>query len=252
MAALEALLPEELERHCQLQRSRLDTYQKLIEEVVLFVEARGYVAPKLGQAAKAREDRDDPMDAGGFGQWKGDLLPRERESTPLAKGKEQENTVQSHQDKRTRRRFQVSVGFAGKQVIDRRIAGQGLSSNRIQGPWNTLGKGNDVKGKSGKSGGKESKSKHAGALVWNQQTGSPVASSVASSAMQTETSTTVGTIDAIECAALDLCATTMAQQEVVNHRWMAFNVDTGSWWNCGRRMQVQQVTGEMVEGQGRF
>ena len=29
MAALEALLPEELERHCQLQRSRLDTYQKL-------------------------------------------------------------------------------------------------------------------------------------------------------------------------------------------------------------------------------
>ena len=29
MATLEALLPEELERHCQLQRSRLDTYQKL-------------------------------------------------------------------------------------------------------------------------------------------------------------------------------------------------------------------------------
>ena len=71
MAALEALLPEELELHCQLQRSRLDTYQKLREEVVLYAEARGHVAPKLGQVSKAREDRDDLMDVGGFGQWKG-------------------------------------------------------------------------------------------------------------------------------------------------------------------------------------
>ena len=63
--------PEELERHCQLQRSGLDTYQKLREEVVLYAEARGYVAPELDQVAKAREDRDDPMDVGGFGQWKG-------------------------------------------------------------------------------------------------------------------------------------------------------------------------------------
>ena len=39
MAALEALLSEELERHCQLQRSRLDTYQKLREEVFLYAEA---------------------------------------------------------------------------------------------------------------------------------------------------------------------------------------------------------------------
>ena len=70
MAALEALLPEELERHCQLQWSRLDTYQKLREKVVLYAEARGYVAPKLGQVSTAREDRDDPMDVGGFGQWK--------------------------------------------------------------------------------------------------------------------------------------------------------------------------------------
>ena len=53
-----------------------------------------------------------------------------------------------------------------------------------------------MKGKSGKGGGKKGKSKDAGALVWTQQP-SPVASSVASSAPQTETSTTVGTVDAI-------------------------------------------------------
>ena len=67
MAALGALLPEELERHCEHQ---LDTYQKLREEVVLYVEA-GHVAPKLGQVGRAREDKDDPMDVGGFGQVKG-------------------------------------------------------------------------------------------------------------------------------------------------------------------------------------
>ena len=103
MAALEALLPEELERHCQLQRSRLDTYQKLREEVVLYAEARGYVAPKLGQVSKAREDRDDPMDVGGFGQWKGRNFPKERERIPLALAKEREQEkmermVRNHRD----------------------------------------------------------------------------------------------------------------------------------------------------------
>ena len=79
MAALEALLPEDLERHCQLQRSRLDTYQKLRQEVDIYAKARGYVAPKQGQVSKAREDRDDPMDVGGFGQWKGRNFPKGKE-----------------------------------------------------------------------------------------------------------------------------------------------------------------------------
>ena len=89
MAALEALLPEELERHCQLQRSRLDTYQQLREGVVLYAEARGYFAPKLGQVSKAREVRDDPTDVGGFGQWKGRNFPKGKgkNSTGLGKGK---------------------------------------------------------------------------------------------------------------------------------------------------------------------
>ena len=103
-----------------------------------------------------------------------------------------------------------------------------------------------------------------GALVWCQQTGSPVASSVAPSAPQTETSTTVGTIDAIGCSALDLCATTMAQQEVVNPRWIAFNVDTGAGgtvWPMNADYACEKVsgpagrnyktaTGDIVEGQG--
>ena len=89
-----------------------------------------------------------------------------------------------------------------------------------QGHSNSPGKGSDAKGKPGKGGGKKGKSKDAGTLVWNQQP-SPVASSVASSTPQTETSTMVGTVDAIECTALDLCATALTQQEIVNPRWTA-------------------------------
>ena len=194
---------------------------------------------------------------------KGDLLSRERRRTPLAKGKEQEKMVQSHQDKRTRRRFKVSVGIPGKQVISRRIAGQGHISNRVKDNRVLLemGQASQAKVEERKAGRKD-----AGALVWNQRTGSPVASSVASSAPQTEKSTTVGTIDTIECTALDLCATTMAQKEVVNPRWIAFNVDTGAGgtaWPVNADYACEQVsspagrnyktaTGDMVEGQGRF
>eukprot|EP00971_Amphidinium_carterae_P133980 2654880-Amphidinium_carterae.1 len=51
MASLEALLPEDLEKHVQLQRARLDTYAKLREEVVLYAEARGFTGALRNQAA---------------------------------------------------------------------------------------------------------------------------------------------------------------------------------------------------------
>ena len=87
MAALEALLPDELERQCQLQRSLLDTYQNWREEVVLHAEARGHVAPKLGQVSKAREDRDHPVDVGGFGQCKGRTFSKGKGKNPTGTGK---------------------------------------------------------------------------------------------------------------------------------------------------------------------
>ena len=114
-----------------------------------------------------------------------------------------------------------------------------------QGQSNSPGKGNDVKGKSGKGGGKKGKSKDVGALVWNQHP-SLVASSVASSTPQTETSTTVGTVDAIECTALDLCETALTQQEIVNPRWIAFNVDTGAGgtvWPMNADCACEKISG---------
>ena len=79
----------------------------------------------------------------------------------------------------------------------------------------------------------------------------------------TETNTTVHTIDAIEYTALDLCATALTQQEIVNPRWTAFNVDTGAGgtvWPMNADYACEKIsgpggrncktaTGEMVEGQ---
>ena len=122
MAALEALLPEELERHCQLQRSRLDTYENLRKEVVLCAE--GYVAPRRGQVGRAREDKDDPMDVGGFGQGQG-RAGKGKGKNPNVKGKGAGNDgATHHQDKRTRRGSKDSAGIVGKQVVDRRTAGR--------------------------------------------------------------------------------------------------------------------------------
>ena len=114
MAALEELLPEGLERHCQRQRSRLDMYQKLREEVAPNMETRGCVAPKLGQVSKAREDRDDAMDVGGFGQRTGHF---QREGEELHWQSEKENekgSVRSLQDNRTRKKNQGQCWNCGK------------------------------------------------------------------------------------------------------------------------------------------
>ena len=110
MAALEALLPEELERpeverrSCSLRRSKR------------------YVAPKPGQVTKVREDGDDPIDVGGFGQRKGRSFSKGNEShwhwQRKREQEKMEKMVRNHQDERTHRKLKVNVGIVGKQVIN--------------------------------------------------------------------------------------------------------------------------------------
>ena len=158
-AALEALLPEELERHCQLQRSRSDAYQKLREEVVLYAEARGYAAQKRGQVAKAREDREYRVDVGGFGQWKKLGGFGQWKKRPTFKGKEKNRTGKG---KGARKDGAKSSGQANAQKIQGQCWNCGKTSHQSKDCWarpqkqqsqgqaNYPGKGNDEKGKSGK------------------------------------------------------------------------------------------------------
>ena len=85
MAALEALPPEELERHCQLQRSRLDTYQKLVKSRKL---------EKTEMILWMLEDSDSGKDG---------IFQKERGRIPLALANEREQEkmermVRNHQD----------------------------------------------------------------------------------------------------------------------------------------------------------
>ena len=195
--------------------------------MVLYAEARGYAAPKLGQVAKAREDREYRVDVGGFGQWKKRSTFKGKEKNPTGKGKGARKDGAKSSGQANAQKIQGQCWNCGKTSHQLKDCWARPQKQQRQGQSNYPGKGNDVKGKSCKGGGKKGKSKDAGALAWNQQTGSPVARSVASSAPQTETSTTVGTIDTIECTALDLCANTMAQQELQCGHW--------SWSElCGR------------------
>ena len=68
MASLEALLPQDLEKHCQMNASRLASYATLREEIVRYCETRGAVHERPG--GNRRKDGDDPMDVGAFGKGK--------------------------------------------------------------------------------------------------------------------------------------------------------------------------------------
>ena len=105
---------------------------------------------------------------------------------PCGFAEDMQYIVPSNEDMRLRRRSKVSAGIARQQVINERTAGQSRSSiNRTKhSSW----KGKDGKNKSGKGEGKKGKSKDAGALAWTEQlmwdqaSGTPVASTAASSA----------------------------------------------------------------------
>ena len=72
MCSLEALLPDDLEKHVQLNRGRLTSYGVLREEIKTYCECRGHAnAPNVRQKGSSDPGGDDPMDIGAFGKGKG-------------------------------------------------------------------------------------------------------------------------------------------------------------------------------------
>ena len=66
MASLESLLPQDLERHCQMNAARLTSYLLLCEEIVRYCETRGVIHDKPGKGRK--QEDDDAMDVSPFGK----------------------------------------------------------------------------------------------------------------------------------------------------------------------------------------
>ena len=71
MSSLEALLPDDLEKHVQLNRARLTSYGVLREEIKTYCECRGHEARNVRQKGSSHPGGDDPMDIGAFGKGKG-------------------------------------------------------------------------------------------------------------------------------------------------------------------------------------
>ena len=71
MSSLEALLPDDLEKHVQLNLARLTSYGVLREEIKTYCECRGHAARNVRQKGQSHPGGDDPMDIGAFGKGKG-------------------------------------------------------------------------------------------------------------------------------------------------------------------------------------
>ena len=139
MAALEALLREEVERRCQLERSRLDTYQKPREEVILYAAARGYVASRLRQVGKSRE--------GGFGQGKGGRAGKGKGEKPTGKrkrgrtrccqalGQASAQKIQGLGTAGSTNRTKDNRSLLGREKTDRQAWQRRRKERQVQGCW---------------------------------------------------------------------------------------------------------------------
>ena len=69
--SLEALLPDDLEKHVQLNCARLNSYGVLREEINTYCECRGHAARNAKQKGSSHPGGDDTMDIGAYGKGMG-------------------------------------------------------------------------------------------------------------------------------------------------------------------------------------
>ena len=99
-SSLEALLPDDFEKHVQLNRARLTSYGVLREEIKTYCECRGHAnARNAKQKGSPHPGGDDPMDIGAFGKGKG-KQGKGKHGTGKGKAKQgQQGQHRQHKDK---------------------------------------------------------------------------------------------------------------------------------------------------------
>ena len=112
MSSLEALLPDDLEKHVQLNRARLTSYGVLREEIKTYCECRGHEARNVRQKGPSHPGGDDPMDIGAFGKGKG-KQSKGKHGKGKGKGKARTarttRTGQGQEQDKTRTRLNVGI-----------------------------------------------------------------------------------------------------------------------------------------------
>ena len=112
MSSLEALLPDDLEKHVQMNRARLNSYNLLREEVKTYCDYRGHASVSTGQKGASHPGGDDPMDIGAFGKGKG-----KQSKGKHGKGKSKSEQGQQGQTARTGQ----EQGFEGMLARERQL-----------------------------------------------------------------------------------------------------------------------------------
>ena len=77
MSSLEALLPDDLEKHAPMNRARLNSYDLLRDEIKTYCEYRGHASVRTKQTGPSHPGGDDPMGIGDFGKGKGKQRQRQ-------------------------------------------------------------------------------------------------------------------------------------------------------------------------------
>ena len=122
MSSLEALLPDDLEKHVQLNRARLTSYGVLREEIKTYCECRGHAnARNTKQKGPSHPGGDDPMDIGAFGKGNG---KQSKGKHGKGKGKGKSKDSKDNTDRTgTRTRTRLNVGIVEDVDTTRNIVG---------------------------------------------------------------------------------------------------------------------------------
>ena len=230
MAALEALLSEEQERHCQHQRSTVGHVPET-ERRSRSLCGKQEDTLHLPWVKSQRLERrtDDPMDV----EWKGTkFLPQERgkNSTGTGKvkeaGKDRKDVCDIIRMSETHRKLKVSVGVWENRSPIPGLLGEpwqmatATESRTFKFSW----KGKTMcEGKSGEGGGKERQF---------QRCWSTCLESAHRLHRRRKQTQRLVRLTRFECTALDLCATTMAQQEGRESSLDSLQCGHSSWRNC--------------------
>ena len=124
MSSLEALLPDDLEKHVQLNRARLTSYGVLREEIKTYCVCRGHAARNVRQKGPSHPGGDDPMELLHLARAR---ASKAKASTERAKAKEskdsKDNTDRTGTRVRTRTRTRLNVGTVENVDTTRKTVG---------------------------------------------------------------------------------------------------------------------------------
>ena len=133
MSCREALLPDDLEEHVQLNRARLNSYGVLREEIKTYCECGGHAARNAKQKGSSHPGGDDPMDIGAFGKGKGAKASTARAKAKGSKdGKDnKDNKDETRARTRTRRRIRLNVGTVDSADTTRKTVGARRTPTKV-------------------------------------------------------------------------------------------------------------------------